>query len=53
MFAFIFDKYLVLLQFSHGSACSHVGGLLFKLETCVGLQLNKKSVLSSFYLWNQ
>ena len=39
-------------NFSLGSACSHLAGLLFKLEACVGLQLNKKSVTSQLCQWS-
>ena len=40
-------------NFSLGSACSHLAGLLFKLEACVRLQLNKKSVTSQLCQWNR
>ena len=39
-------------NFSLGSACSHLAGLLFKLEACVRLQLNKKSVTSQLCQWS-
>ena len=40
-------------NFSLGSACSHLAGLLFKLEACVRLQLNKKSVTSQLCQWSR
>ena len=39
-------------NFSLGSACSHLAGLLLKLEACVGLQLNKKFVTSQLCQWS-
>ena len=40
-------------NFSLGSAFIHFAGLLFKLEACVRLQLNKKSVTSQLYQWSR
>ncbi|XP_057309027.1 uncharacterized protein LOC130647255 [Hydractinia symbiolongicarpus] len=36
-----------------GSACSHLAALLFKLEACARLQLNKIAVTSELCRWNQ
>ena len=40
-------------NFSLGSACSHLAGLLFKLEACVRLQLNNKFVTSQLCQWSR
>ena len=52
-FAFTFDITYSYFNFSIGSACSHLAGLLFKLEACVRLQLNKKSVTSQLCQWSR
>ena len=40
-------------NFSLGSACNHIDGLLFKLEVCVRLQLNKKFVTRQLCQWKR
>ena len=39
-------------HFSRGSTYSQLAGLFFKLEACVRLQLNKKSVTSQLCQWS-
>ena len=48
-FYLIFSTYI----FSLGSASSHVATLLFKLEACTQLQLNKVAVTSKLCQWNR
>ena len=48
-FYLIFSTYI----FSFGSPSSHVDTLLFKLEACTQLQLNKVAVTSKLCQWNR
>ena len=54
---FVFLQYFYLIFsisiFSIGSVCSHVAALLFKLEACTLLQLNKASVTSKLCQCNR
>ena len=53
--SFLQQFYLILLisVFSLGSACSHVTALLFNLEACTRLQLNKGAVASKLCQWSR
>ena len=44
--------YFVIFIIRLGSACSHVAAVLFKLQACVQLGMNKKACTSKLCQWN-
>ena len=44
--------YFVIFIIRLGSACSHVVAVLFKLQACVQLGINKKACTSKLCQWN-
>ena len=50
------EKYILIIfifYFRLGGACSHVAALLFKLQTCTLLELNKVASTSKLCAWNK
>ena len=49
---YIYVYILVIFIIRLGSACSHVAAVLFKLQACVQLGMNKKACTSKLCQWN-
>ena len=44
--------YFVIFIIRLGSACNHFAAVLFKLQACVQLGMNKKACMSKLCQWN-
>ena len=52
MCLYIYVYILVIFIVMPGSACSHIAAVLFKLQACVQLGMNKKACTSKLCQWN-
>ena len=49
----MYNNFNCTLNFSCGEVCSHVAGVLFKIEAAIRLQLGSMTCTSLPCLWNQ